>query len=93
MSERKDYLMNCAERAVSVFIGYSIPEERYSVLLRSLFDDMEQIAKGITKEQIRELKSFGFDLNSMSLKERRSILFQMSLCRVLDKAGYTLKNK
>lgn len=78
-----DYLKDCADKAVMVFKANGIKPEHYLSLLESLFKDMELIYHGISKEQIDELKGFGFNLYKMNMDERRSILFQMSLCRVL----------
>lgn len=70
-----------------VFMAEGIPDCKYPFLLKSMFNDMEMIAKGITEEHLKDLKQFGFDLSKMDIYQRRNILFQMSLCRVLSKVN------
>lgn len=83
------FLKDCADKAVMLFMarGGSKDEKSFEQMLSDLFEEMESIYHGFSGHHADGLRSFGFDMNTMSLDERRSILFQMALCRVLSRRG------
>lgn len=83
------FLKDCADKAVMLFMarGGSKDEKSLEQMLSDLFEEMESIYHGFSVHHADGLRSFGFDMNTMSLDERRSILFQMALCRVLSRRG------
>lgn len=83
------FLKDCADKTVMLFMarGGSKDEKSFEQMLSDLFEEMESIYHGFSGHHADGLRSFGFDMNTMSLDERRSILFQMALCRVLYRRG------
>lgn len=83
------FLKDCADKAVMLFMarGGSKDERSLEQMLSNLFKEMESIYHGFKGNHADGLRSFGFDMNTMSLDERRSVLFQMALCRVLSRRG------
>ena len=60
-------------------------EKSCEQMLSDLFEEMESIYHGFNGHHADGLRSFGFDMNTMSLNERRSVMSQMALCRVLSR--------
>ena len=83
------FLKDCADKAVMLFMARGGYKDAKSCeqMLSDLFEEMESIYHGFNGHHADGLRSFGFDMNTMSLDERRSILFQMALCRVLSRRG------
>ena len=83
------FLKDCADKAVMLFMarGGSKDEKSCEQMLSDLFEEMKSIYHGFDGRHVDGLRSFGFDLSKMSLDERRSVLFQMALCRVLSRRG------
>lgn len=83
------FLKDCADKAVMLFMarGGSKDKKSCEQMLSDLFEEMESIYHGFNGHHADGLRSFGFDMSKMSLDERRSILFQMALCRVLSRRG------
>ena len=83
------FLKDCADKALMLFMarGVSKGEKSCEQMLSDLFEEMERIYHGFNGHHADGLRSFGFDMNKMTLDERRSVLFQMALCRVLSRCG------
>ena len=83
------FLKDCAYKAVMLFMAREGLKDEKSCdqMLSDLFEEMESIYHGFNGHHADGLRSFGFDMSKMSLDERRSILFQMALCRVLSRRG------
>ena len=83
------FLKDCADKAVMLFTAHGGLQDEKSCeqMLSDLFEEMESIYHGFKSHHADGLRSFGFNMSKMSLDERRSILFQMALCRVLSRRG------
>lgn len=83
------FLKDCADKALMLFMarGGSKDEKSCEQMLSDLFEEMERIYHGFNGHHADGLRSFGFDINKMTLDERRSVMFQMALCRVLSRRG------
>ena len=83
------FLKDCAYKAVMLFMAREGLKDEKSLeqMLSDLFEEMESIYHGFNGHHADGLRSFGFDMSKMSFDERRSILFQMALCRVLSRRG------
>lgn len=83
------FLKDCADKAMTLFMACEgLKDEKFcEQMLSDLFEEMESIYHGFKGHHADGLRSFGFDMSKMSLDERRSILFQMALCRVLSRRG------
>ena len=83
------FLKDCADKALMLFMarGGSKDEKSCEQMLSALFEGMERIYHGFNGHHADGLRSFGFDINKMTLDERRSVMFQMALCRVLSRRG------
>lgn len=83
------FLKDCADKALMLFMarGGSKDEKSCEQMLSDLFEEMERIYHGFNGHHADGLRSFGFNMSKMTLDERRSVLFQIALCRVLSKRG------
>ena len=83
------FLKDCADKAVMLFMarGGSKDAKSCEQMISDLFEEMESIYHGFNGYHAYGLRSFGFDMSKRSLDERRSVLFQMALCRVLSRRG------
>ena len=81
------FLKDCADKALMLFMarGGSKDEKSCEQMLSDLFEEIESIYHGFNGHHADVLRSFGFNMSKMTLDERRSVLFQMALCRVLSR--------
>lgn len=81
------FLKDCADKAVMLLTAHGGLQDEKSCeqMLSDLFEEMESIYHGFNGHHADGLRSFGFNMSKMTLDERRSVLFQMALCRVLSR--------